>query len=213
MKEKQAGSDWTGSRGERAARLFMNSWRGRLEDLVLGGGKSSVLKAIAGSLAGDAVVLDVGCGSGYLSIPIAGMLNAGTVVCLDLSEEMLKALKANAAEAGLSGRIRIVRAPAGTSGLDDASVDLVVSNNVVHEFPDLREVVAEWVRILRPGGRVVFNDFRATRPVKLFMSGHHHDVHGPYREDELESLLLEAGLRGVRVTPRRHTLLATATRA
>ncbi len=201
MEEKQAQTEWTGQRGERGARFLVSPWRRFGEGLIFGGGRSSVLEEISGSLSIDAVVLDVGCGSGYLSLPVAMKLGAGKVLCLDLSDEMLAALRENAAKAGLTGRIQVVKAPASASGLDDASVDLIVSNNVVHELADPREVLAEWIRILKPGGRVVFNDFRSTRLVKLFISGHHQDVHGPYEVEEMESLLWQAGFKEVKVAP------------
>lgn len=212
MGEKQTKTDWTGKRGERAARSFMNPLRRKGEELLFGGGVSSVLEEVSSSLGNGAVILDVGCGPGFMSLPLAGMPGTAKVICLDLSDEMLTALRENAEKAGLTGRIQVVKAPASSSGLGDASVDLVVSNNVVHELADPREVLTEWMRILKPGGRVVFNDFRNTRLVKLFIAGHHKDVHGPYQIEEMESLLRQAGLQRVEVSPHRHTLLATAVR-
>lgn len=206
--------DRPGHRKGRAVSSFMNPWRRRREELVFGGGPFSVLKEISGTLPSGAVVLDVGCGPGFMSLPIARMANTGRVYCLDLSGEMLSALQKNADQAGLSDRIETIEAPADASGLEGASVDLVVSNNVVHELPDPPAAFAEWMRLLKPGGRVVFNDFRDTRLVRLFMSGRHDDVHGPYREEgEVESRLLEAGFTEVRVARRRHTLLAVGVKA
>ncbi len=64
----------------------------RLEEALLGRSGIALLEEVLSSLKGDEVVVDAGCGSGFLSLPIAAKLNAGTAICVDLSHEMLAGL-------------------------------------------------------------------------------------------------------------------------
>ena len=51
-------------------------------------------------------VLDIGCGMGFFSIPLAQMVGAaGKVICVDMQEKMLKRLEKRAQKAGVSARI------------------------------------------------------------------------------------------------------------
>jgi ubiquinone/menaquinone biosynthesis C-methylase UbiE len=212
MEEKAMQTEWTGRQGRIGAWFLASPWR-RWSEVFIGQSRAALLEEVGSSLRGEEVVLDAGCGSGYLSLPIAGKLTSGTVLCLDLSDEMLAGLEKRAGKAGLTGRIRVVKAPAEASGLDDASVDWVICNNVLHELSDVDACIEEWARVLRPGGRMALSDFRATRPFRFFMSHRHgEEAHGPFATQELEALLEKKGLRDVKAVPYRHTLLATAVR-
>jgi len=90
-------------------------------------------------------------------------------------------------------------------------VDLVVSNNLLHELKNPATAVAEWKRLLKPGGRMVLSDFRSTRLVRLIMSHEHgEEASNPLEVEGLSLLLKQAGLDNVEVTPLRHKLLAVA---
>ncbi len=213
MKEVTDRSEWTGLQGKFGAWFLTSPWR-RWGEIFFGRSRAALLEEIFARLRGDEVVLDAGCGSGYLSLPIAGKLATGMVLCLDLSDEMLAGLEKRAAKAGLSGRVRKIKAAAESSGLDDGSVDLVVCNNVLHELSDVDACIAEWARVLKPGGRMLISDFRATRPIKLMMSHRHgEEAHGPFSPEELEALLKKTGLEEVKALPYRNTILATAVKA
>jgi ubiquinone/menaquinone biosynthesis C-methylase UbiE len=210
MVEDQAQTEWTGRRGQIGAWFLASPWR-RWGEALFGRSRAALLDEVFSTLIGEEVVLDVGCGSGYLSLPIAARLDTGKVLCLDLSEEMLAGLEKRAHAVGLDGRVQAVKAPADASGLAASSVNLVVCNNVLHELADPGACAEEWARLLKPGGRMALSDFRATRPIRLMMKHRHgEDVHGPFTTEELEALLKKVGLREVKVTPYRHTLLAQA---
>jgi len=101
MGDEVGTSDWHGTIGRLAA-WWLNSGFRRLADvLVMGDGRSIVLHEISTIAGGDEVVLDLGAGSGYFSIPIAEMLESGKVLCLDLSEEMLSSLEHKASTQGI----------------------------------------------------------------------------------------------------------------
>ena len=212
MAEGQAQTQWTGRWGKLGAWFLASPWR-EWGEVVFGRSRAALLEQVFSGLRGDEAVLDAGCGSGYLSIPIAARLVTGRVLCLDLSEEMLASLEKRARASGSSGRIKAVKAPADASGLEDDSVDLVVCNNVLHELSDPEACITEWARVLKPGGRMALSDFRATQPVRLLMKHRHgEEAHGPFGVEELEVLLRKTGLKEARVAPYQHTLLGQAVR-
>ena len=98
--------------------------------------------------------LEIGAGTGYFSLNLlqAGVLNEAT--CTDISPGMVAELTANARRLGLD--VRAARADAESLPFASASFDLVFGHAVLHHLPDLRRAFAEFHRVLRPGGRIVF---------------------------------------------------------
>ncbi|NPV60886.1 MAG: class I SAM-dependent methyltransferase [Actinobacteria bacterium] len=210
MAGRDAVTEWTGRKGKLGAILMASPVRG-LEEALLGRSSARLMKHALSSLAEDAVVLDAGCGSGYLSLPIASKLREGTVICVDLSDEMLEKLGKRARSRGLLARIRSVKAPVDATGLEDAVADMVVSNNLLHELRDPHAAVMEWKRVLKPGGRIALSDYRSTRLTRLIMRhGHGAEANDPFDVEGLASLLEEAGFEDVLVVPCRNKLLAQA---
>jgi SAM-dependent methyltransferase len=98
--------------------------------------------------------LEVGAGTGYFSL---NLLRAGIVreaTCTDISPGMVRALTANAERLGLT--VKGLRADAESLPFADESFDLVLGHAVLHHLPDLARAFAEFHRVLKPGGRVVF---------------------------------------------------------
>jgi ubiquinone/menaquinone biosynthesis C-methylase UbiE len=102
-------------------------------------------------------VLDIGCGSGHFTRPMARMVgDAGCVVAADLQDAMLARLRERAEREGLLGRIRLHRTRASTLDLGDAGpFDFVLAFYVVHEVPDAGRFFREAAAVLRPGGRML----------------------------------------------------------
>ena len=110
------------------------------------------------------VVADVGAGTGYIARRMAAQVGpAGIVYAVDVQPEMLRLLQSLAAQAKLAqikpllGAVDDVRLPA-------SSLDLAIMVDVYHELEFPREVLASIVRALKPGGRVVFVEYRAEDP-------------------------------------------------
>lgn len=105
----------------------------------------------------DEVVVDVGAGTGLLTLPIARV--AKQVWAIDISAPMCDYLRAKSASAGLDN-VDTAVASAISLPLVDASADLVVSNYCFHHLDHAgkRRALAEVHRVLRPGGRLVFGD-------------------------------------------------------
>lgn len=98
--------------------------------------------------------LEIGAGTGYFTL---NLLRAGVVaeaVASDISQGMLDSLDASAARLGLAVETR--RAEAAELPFPDGSFDLVVGHAVLHHLPDLDAAFAEFRRVLRPGGTIVF---------------------------------------------------------
>lgn len=98
--------------------------------------------------------LEIGAGTGYFSL---NLLQAGVVqeaTCTDISPGMVETLAANAQRLRLS--VRTTRADAESLPFADQSFDLVLGHAVLHHLPNLRRAFAEFHRVLRPGGRIVF---------------------------------------------------------
>lgn len=107
--------------------------------------------------ASDHRVLDVGAGTGLLTLALAGRVSR--VWALDISPAMCEYLRAKAASAG-AGNVDAIAASAVSLPLVDASVELVVSNYCFHHLDSSGKVHAleEIRRVLVPGGRLVFGD-------------------------------------------------------
>jgi ubiquinone/menaquinone biosynthesis C-methylase UbiE len=98
--------------------------------------------------------LEIGAGTGYFTL---NMLQAGVVshaTCTDISPGMVATLAGNAERLGL--KVKTARADAESLPFADRSFDLVLGHAVLHHLPDLRAAFAEFHRVLRPGGRIVF---------------------------------------------------------
>jgi ubiquinone/menaquinone biosynthesis C-methylase UbiE len=100
-------------------------------------------------------VLDIGCGMGFFSIPLAQMVGAaGKVICVDMQEKMLKGLEKRAKRAEVSGHIEIRLCSQLTIGLQDLTekIDFALAFAVVHEVPDPRKFFAEVAVTIMPSG-------------------------------------------------------------
>lgn len=107
---------------------------------------------------GSVRILDIGTGTGALSIDAALRWPAAEIIATDASEGMLEVARRRADERpdGATPRasIRWITAPADALCLPDASIDLAVSSFVLQLVPDRSAAYREILRVLRPGGRL-----------------------------------------------------------
>jgi SAM-dependent methyltransferase len=105
---------------------------------------------------GPAWVLDLGCGTGSLSVLLA---QAGhSVAGLDASGAMLAAARAKSAAAGVP--VRLVEGDAGDPPFAPGSADVVLCRHVLWALEDRAAVLERWVRLLRSGGRLLLVEGR-----------------------------------------------------
>ena len=104
-------------------------------------------------------VLEVGPGTGYYTLPVAGWLGPdGRLDVFDLQQEMLDHTMRRAAEAGLADRIHPAQGDARTLPYPDATFDAAYLVTVLGEIPDQEAALRELRRVLRPGGRLVVGE-------------------------------------------------------
>jgi ubiquinone/menaquinone biosynthesis C-methylase UbiE len=101
-----------------------------------------------------ATALEVGCGTGYFTLNLVQLGVIARATATDISPGMLSQLQANAVRLGLS--VETVAGDAERLPFADASFDLVLGHAVLHHLPDLDQAFAEFFRVLRPGGTLVF---------------------------------------------------------
>ena len=104
------------------------------------------------------VVVDLGCGAGTDLLIAAQMTGpSGRVIGVDMTATMLERARQSAIEIGL-GNVELHESLIEALPLDDASVDVVISNGVIDLVPDKGAVFDEIDRVLRPGGRLQLAD-------------------------------------------------------
>jgi ubiquinone/menaquinone biosynthesis C-methylase UbiE len=98
--------------------------------------------------------LEIGAGTGYFTLNLMqdGVIRSG--VCTDVSPGMLEALAANASLLGLD--VETAACDAAALPFENASFDLVLGHAVLHHLPELAPSFAEFRRVLRPGGVLLF---------------------------------------------------------
>ena len=148
-----------------------------------------------GHLLPPLTVADLGCGEGYLTVEAARF--AKSVIAVDRSAAVLARGKALARRKRLSN-IAWKRGDLEKLPLDAASVDLALLSQALHHAEDPARAVAEAVRIVRPGGRVLVLDLR--RHDQAWVRETLGDRWPGFDDEELRALLKDAGLDDVKVT-------------
>jgi ubiquinone/menaquinone biosynthesis C-methylase UbiE len=100
-------------------------------------------------------VLDIGCGMGYFSLPLARLVGKdGTVICVDMQAEMLEATRRKAGKAGLDSRMRFQQCAENSLGLTTAA-DFALAFWMVHEVSQREIFLGEIKESLNPAGTLL----------------------------------------------------------
>ena len=143
------------------------------------------------------VVADVGAGSGYLSRRIAKQVApGGRVLALDVQPEMIALLRETARRSGLSN-IEPQLSGEADARLPAASVDLAIMVDVYHELAYPHEMLDSLVRALKPGGRLVFVEYRAEDRAVPIKPLHKMSEAQVRREAQAHELVWERTLRSL----------------
>lgn len=211
-------NDIQGSRGpQTAGSTLHNTGQYDVCAAILGTGvnrpNSRMVVEMAGIQPGDKV-LDVGCGTGSLTLTAKSYAGAqGWVYGIDASPEMIDAARKKAVESGIDANFEVGLIE--KLSFPDASFDVVINRLVIHHLPDdlKRGAFAEIFRVLKPGGLFFAADFKApSNPLLahllLPLIGHQmmkrSDVFG------IPPMLTEAGFVDVLSGPTRSAFLAYA---
>jgi ubiquinone/menaquinone biosynthesis C-methylase UbiE len=107
---------------------------------------------------GQNPILDVGTGTAQIPIELCSHLSEAQVVAIDLAEHMLVVGRENVRRAGFSDRIRLERQDAKHLPYPARSFAAIISNSIVHHIPEPAAVLAEMVRVARPGALLFIRD-------------------------------------------------------
>jgi SAM-dependent methyltransferase len=119
-----------------------------------------VIQALA--LKPDAVIADIGSGTGYFSVRLAHMVPKGRVYGVDIEPDMVKYLAERAKREGLKNLIAVTGAPG--DPLLPEKVDLILMVDTYHHIEDRDRYFRTLHDSLKPGGRIAIIDFRMDSP-------------------------------------------------
>lgn len=116
-------------------------------------------KIVAPHIQQNMKVLDIGCGMGFFSIPMARLVgDTGKVYAVDMQYKMLKGLKKRAYKAGVIHCIETRECQVASLGLEDlkSQIGFALLFAVIHEVPDPKKVFSEIFSVLKSKGSVLF---------------------------------------------------------
>jgi ubiquinone/menaquinone biosynthesis C-methylase UbiE len=157
---------WTGSMGQTtvpeyddAAIRFLEALWG--EGYLSPGGPDEVDRVLGDCSLEGLHVLDLGCGSGGISIYLAERHGATAVTGFDVELPVIEKARERALRHGLKGRVDFVQASAGPLPFADADAvfDAVFSKDALVHVADKDSIFAEVFRVLKPGGFVAASDW------------------------------------------------------
>jgi len=150
------------------------------------------------------VAADIGAGTGFLT---EGLVRRGLrVIAVDQSAVMLDAMRQRFST---EDTIDYRQGDAEHLPIDDLSVDAVFANMLLHHVENPPKAIAEMVRILKPGGRVVITDLDEHN--YTFLRDEQHDRWLGFKRADVEHWLVEAGLEHVRVVDTRDHCCSAST--
>lgn len=160
------GFKW-GKRGTYESDAFQDATRTWLLERYCGGDRS-VVASWFGS--GGKLILDAGCGAGNPALLLfADHLRTNDYLGVDISSA-IDVAKERFAAAGLPGDF--LRADLMALPIPDDSVDLLISEGVLHHTDDTEAALSAVVRKLKPGGRAMFYVYAKKAPLREFADDH-----------------------------------------
>lgn len=157
-------------------------------------------------------VLDLGSGAGFDAFLAAKRVGPeGRVLGVDMTPEMIERASSLARKHGY-GNVEFRQGDIEALPVEDASIDVILSNCVVNLAPDKAQVFREAFRVLRPGGRLQVSDLVLARPLPETlledMDAYAACVSGAMLKDDYLAAIRAAGFEGVTVASERRFGLA-----
>lgn len=123
------------------------------------GGPDEVERVVEGLDLNGKAVLDLGCGSGGITLYLARRFPAATVNGFDVEGPVIERARSRAADEGFGGRVQFVQAPPGRMPFEDGSFDLVFSKDAMVHVGDKQALFEDIFRVLKPGGMIAASDW------------------------------------------------------
>ena len=147
-------------------------------------------------------VLDLGSGGGIDSFLASEKVGpGGRVIGVDMTPEMVTRARANARKGGYTN-VDFRLGEIESLPVADATVDVIISNCVLNLSPERDRVLAEALRVLRPGGRLVISDLVCDVPIPTQLREKAEAVTAclPVEREDYERQLRTAGFVDVRIS-------------
>lgn len=163
---------------------------------------------VYGNISAGKKILDVGCGTGFLSLLLAQ--NGYEVIAIDNSPSMLAAAQQAAHTHKAEKKIHFLQESAECTPFADSSFDIIISRSASWMFHEPERVYREWFRLLRPCGVVLnfdsnymlpfydatlYEKFQADERLLIEKYGDFHDC---YHDQEFVDAAMNLPLAGVR---------------
>ena len=126
--------------------------------------KADLIAWLNDTIARDARVLDLACGTGDLAFAAGARAIQGSVTGIDASPRMIELARERAAREAPSGNVHFEVGDMSSLDAETASVDVVTAGYGLRNVPDYEHAVREIARVLRPGGTLATLDFYRPEP-------------------------------------------------
>jgi SAM-dependent methyltransferase len=123
------------------------------------GGPAEVERVFSGIDPSGKRVLDLGCGSGGITLFIAKRFQPKQIIGFDVELPVIEQARRRATKAGLAGQVEFTQGPPGRLPFPDESFDLVFSKDAMVHIPDKNAIFTEIFRVLKPGGMFAASDW------------------------------------------------------
>lgn len=156
------------------------------------------------ALAPGQTVADIGAGTGYYTWQLAKQVGpGGRVYAVDVQPQMISMLDSQMAKRGVRNVVSVLGSETAVK-LPPASIDLAIMVDVYHELAYPSELLDSLVEALKPGGRVVFVEYRAEDPAVAIKPLHKMSERQVRREATAHGLKWE---RSIESLPIQHAIV------
>lgn len=163
----------------------------------------------------DKTIVDLGSGPADIPIEIASRFSNAKLVAVEMGSKMLELARSHAQRSGLDKQVTILADDAKKTSLPDQSVDVIISNSVVHHIADPLQIFREIYRIGKKGAFVFLKDLRrpdTNEELQQLVSRYaqndtpyaralfFHSLHAALRPNEIQIFAEQAGFDNFSVT-------------
>ena len=149
------------------------------------------------------VVLDLGCGAGFDAFLASRKVGpSGKVYGVDMTEEMIKKAKSNAAKNNINN-VEFLLGEIEDLPLEDNTIDVIISNCVINLSPNKEQVFKEAKRVLKENGRLAISDILKEKefPNEILseLDNYSSCITGSIKKDEVINILNSLGFQDIEI--------------